>query len=577
MLRSARWLSPPTVSGLLHRASLRAGTGEAPGPDTPVVGICNSWSELVHCNVHLRRLAHAVREGVHAAGGIAVEFPTVSLSENLMKPTTMLYRNLMAMDVEEMIRAHPLDAVVLLGGCDKTVPAQIMGAISAGVPAIVLTGGPSEPARFRGRELGVGTDLWEYTDELRAGRMDAAEYGTLEAALIPSAGHCNEMGTASTMAAVCEALGIAMAGTAMIPATDPLRAEAARSAGARAVAIGRDGPAPQAILTREALENAITVLSSIGGSTNAVVHLLAFAGRLGLELPLERFAELSSVTPVLVNLRPSGEHLTHDLFAAGGIPAVMHELGDLLHLDALTISGRTLGEEVAAARSTDRRVIASRDAPISERGALAVLRGSLAPRGAILKRSAATAGLLTHRGPAVVFDGVDDLAARIDDPGLEVTADSVLVLRGAGPRGAPGMPEWGMLPIPAKLLRAGVRDLVRVSDARMSGTAYGTVALHVAPEAAVGGPLAAVRDGDPIVLDVDAGRLDLDIPVRDLQQRLDGWRPSPPPARRGYIALYAEHVLQADEGCDLDFLRAAPGEVPDVEPSGLLTGWIGGW
>jgi dihydroxy-acid dehydratase len=577
MLRSSRWFDPDDVGGLLHRASLRAGTGASVRPGTPVVGICNSWSELVHCNVHLRRLAQAVKRGVHEAGGLAVEFPTVSLSENLMKPTTMLYRNLMAMDVEEMIRAHPVDAVVLLGGCDKTVPAQVMGAISAGVPAIVLTGGPSEPGRFRGRELGVGTDIWRYTDDVRAGRMSLEEYHRFEAALIPSAGHCNEMGTASTMAAVCEALGIALSGTALAPAQDPARAQAGVDTGARAVQLATGGPALHELLTRAAFGNAITVLHAIGGATNAVVHLLAFAGRLGLDLPLERFGELSARTPLLVNTRPSGEFLAHDVFAAGGMPAVMRELGDLLALDVMTIDGRTLGEELADARTVDPRVIGTRDAPFGASGALQVVRGSLAPRGAMIKRSAASAQLRRHRGPAVVFDGIDDLAARIDDPGLDVAADSVLVLRGAGPVGGPGMPEWGMVPIPEKLLRAGVNDIVRISDARMSGTGFGTVVLHAAPEAAIGGPIAAARTGDPIILDVDAGVLDLDIPQSEIARRLSELAPSRAGPRRGYRALYAEHVLQADQGCDFDFLRAVPGEPLETLPTGLLSGWLGGW
>jgi dihydroxy-acid dehydratase len=578
MLRSSRWFAPHNVSGLLHRASLRAAIDVDVRSGQPVIGICSAWSELVHCNVHLRRVAEAVKRGVHDAGGVAVEFPTISLSENLMKPTAMLYRNLMAMDVEEMIRAHPIDAVVLLGGCDKTVPAQIMGAISAGVPAIVLTGGPSEPGRFRGRELGVGADIWRYTDDVRAGRMSLEEYREFEAALIPSAGHCNEMGTASTMAAIAEALGIALPGTAMVPAPHPDRVTAAVNTGARAVALAHAGPAPHEILSGDALDNAIAVLHAIGGATNAVVHLLAFAGRLGIDLPLERFAQLSRRTPMLVNARPSGEFLAHDLFAAGGIPAVMRELGDLLHLDALTVTGRPLGEEIATSQIADPAVIASRANPIGAGGALAVLRGSLAPRGALIKRSAASAKLSHHRGPAVVFDGIDDLIARIDDPELDVSPASVLVLRGGGPIGGPGMPEWGMLPIPQKLLRSGVSDMVRISDARMSGTGSGTVVLHVAPEAAVAGPLAAVRDGDTISLNVDAGRLDVDLEPAEIRRRL-AERPvctGTAPAR-GYRALYVQHVLQADEGCDFDFLRRVAGEPEDSMPTGLLSGWVGGW
>jgi dihydroxy-acid dehydratase len=576
MLRSQHWLAAKNVSGLLHRASLRAGGAEL-GRGKPIIGICNSWSELVHCNVHLRGLASAVKEGVLEAGGTPVEFPTISLSENLMKPTAMLYRNMMAMDVEEMIRAHPLDAVVLLGSCDKTVPAQIMGAISAGVPAIVLTGGPSEPAIFRGRELGVGTDLWRYTDDVRTGRLAMKEYCELEAALIPTSGHCNEMGTASTMAALCEGLGIALTGTAMIPAVKRARRDAAVATGARAVALAADGRPFAEHFSRETMDNGITVLMAIGGATNAVIHLLAFAGRLGMELPLERFAEISARTPRLVNVRPTGEHLSNDLYRAGGVPAVMAELGDLLHLGVPTISGRSLREELEGRGSLDPAIITTRDDPAGAEGAIATLRGNLAPRGALIKRAAASPNLLRHRGPATVFDGIDDLLARFDAPELPVTPDSVLVLRGVGPMGGPGMPEWGMLPIPTRLLRAGVTDMVRVSDARMSGTAFGTVVLHVAPEAAAGGPLAAVRDGDPIELDVERGSLTLDVPEAELERRLTatirfGQRPA-----RGYRQLYVDHVLQADQGCDFDFLVGDIAHEPSNLPTGLLDGWVAGW
>ena len=577
MLRSERWVGGLNVSGLLHRASLRAGGAREAGGGKPIVGICNSWSELVHCNVHLRATAHAVKRGVLEAGGVPVEFPTISLSENLMKPTAMLYRNLMAMDVEEMIRSHPLDAVVLLGSCDKTVPAQLMGAISAGVPAIMLTGGPSDPAHFRGRELGVGTDLWHYTDDVRAGRMSMEDYAELEAALIPTHGHCNEMGTAATMASLCEALGIALPGTALLPAVDAARADAAIRTGARAVELARDGIAPRALLSAAALDNAIAVLMAIGGSTNAVVHLLALAGRLGIELPLERFAAISARTPLLVNARPSGEYLTDAVHRAGGIPAVMAELGDLLDREAPTVTGRSLAAELAGRGTLDDAVIARRERPFEPRGAITTLRGNLAPRGAVIKRSAASPELLAHRGPAVVFDGIEDLLARFDDPELPVSADSVLVLRGVGPRGAPGMPEWGMLPIPSRLLRAGVTDMVRISDARMSGTAYGTVVLHAAPEAAVGGPLALVRDGDPIVLDVDAGLIALDVPDDVLAARSPA--PVAPAAtgRRGYTQLYQRHVLQADQGCDFDFLLPASEDGDPTVPPGLFDGWVAGW
>lgn len=577
-LRSAKWFGEPDLAGFLHRSSIQAeGISRSALAGRPVIGICNSWSELVNCNLHFRALAEAVKRGVLLAGGLPLEFPTISLGENLMKPTTMLYRNLMAMDVEESIRSYPLDAVVLLAGCDKTVPAQLMGAASAGVPAIMLTGGPSQPAWFRGRQLGVGTDLWHYADEVRAGRMSQAEFDELEAAATPSYGHCNEMGTASTMASLVEALGMCLPGTATIPAVDARRRRAAERTGTRAVAMATAGPAPPDVLTAEAFDNAITLLMAIGGSTNAVLHLLALAGRVGVPLSLDRFDELSRSTPLLVNVRPSGKHLVEQLFHAGGIGAVLGELGGLLHGDALTVSGRTLSEDVAGAEVLDRELISRCDSPREPEGGIAVLRGNLAPDGAILKRSAASAHLLRHRGPAVVFDGIEDLATRIDDPKLDVTPESVLVLRSVGPKGAPGMPEWGQIPIPSKLLRAGVTDMVRISDARMSGTAFGTVVLHVAPEAAVGGPLRAVQEGDPIVLDVQQRDLTLDVGTGEIERRLERAGTASPRYQRGYGRLFIDHVLQADQGCDFDFLRKVEGEAPQLEPYGLLRGWIGGW
>jgi dihydroxy-acid dehydratase len=527
--------------------------------------------------MHFRSLAEAVKRGVLLAGGLPLEFPTISLGENLMKPTAMLYRNLMAMDVEESIRSYPLDAVVLLGGCDKTVPAQLMGAASADVPAIMLTGGPSEPAYFRGRELGVGTDLWHYADDLRAGRLSGVEFDELEAAATPSYGHCNEMGTASTMSALVEALGMSLPGSAAIPAVDARRRRAAEATGARAVELAREGLRPSTVLTAGAFANAVTLLMAIGGSTNAVIHLLAIAGRVGVPLSLDDFDAIASHTPLIVNLRPSGRHLVEQLFHAGGVPAVLAELAPLLHGDAVTVTGRTLADGFAGVQALDRDVIAQLEQPFGSHGAIAVLRGSLAPDGAIIKRSAASEELLRHRGPAVVFEDIDDVAARIDDPDLAVTPESVLVLRNSGPKGAPGMPEWGMIPIPSKLIRAGVSDVVRISDARMSGTAFGTVVLHTAPEAAAGGPLAAVRDGDPIVLDVDARRLELDVPGEEIARRLEALTGCAPRYRRGYGRLFIDHVLQANEGCDFDFLRHLDGDEARREPYGLLSGWIGGW
>jgi dihydroxy-acid dehydratase len=567
--RSARWFGGHDLAGFIHRGSVLAeGLPRSAVADRPVIGICNAWSELVHCNLHLRALGAAVKRGVLQAGGLPLEFPTISLGENLMKPTAMLYRNLMSMDVEESIRSNPLDAVVLIGSCDKTVPAQLMGAASANVPAIMLTGGPSRPAVFRGRELGDGTDLWRYADEVRAGRMTQAEFDELEQASAPRPGHCSEMGTASSMAAVVEALGMSLPGTATIPAADGSRLAAAEATGGRAVGLAMEGLAPSRILTPAAFDNAITTLMAIGGGTNAVIHLLAVAGRAGVPLTLDRFHQLSRHTPMLVNVRPAGEHLVEQLHDAGGIPAVIGELGDLIRTDVLTVTGRPL----TTAEVRDRTVIA----PLQAEGGIAVVRGSLAPHGAVIKRSAASAELLRHRGPAVVFESVYDVAARIDDPALEIDRESVLVLRNSGPRGGPGMPEWGQVPIPRRLLEQGVTDMVRVSDARMSGTAFGTVVLHVAPESAAGGPLRAVRNGDPIVLDVGEQRLDLDIPAREIERRLAELGPPEPAYHRGYGALYLEHVLQANEGCDFDFLRGGSGE-DETEPLGLLSGWVGGW
>jgi dihydroxy-acid dehydratase len=552
-LRSGRWFGGRDLAGYIHRASIAAATADG----RPLVGICNPWSELVHCNLHFRGLAEAVRRGIANAGGIPVEFSTISLGENLMKPTTMLYRNLMAMDVEECIRSYPLDAVVLIAGCDKTVPAELMGAASADVPAIMVTGGPEEPAVFRGRRISSGTDLWRLTDEI----------GELEAVTAARPGHCNEMGTASTMTSLVEALGLALPGTASIPALHLDRAIAAEATGARAVELAREGPPPSEILTAEAFDNAITLLMALGGGTNAVIHLLALAGRVGVPLTLDRFHDISKHTPLLANVMPSGEYLVEDLHAAGGIPAVLGELAPLLHGDARTVAG-TLADGYAPV--SDANVITR----LADEGGIAVVRGTLAPSGAVVKRSAASTALLRHRGPAIVFDGIDDLAARID----HVAADdqTVLVLRNAGPRGGPGMPEWGQLPIPRRLLERGVTDLVRISDARMSGTAFGTVVLHVAPESAAGGPLAIVEDGDPIVLDVEHRVLDLDLDAAEIARRLEKLDPPEPKYARGYGALYLEHVLQADEGCDFDFLRGRDAR----EPLGLLTGAagrIGGW
>jgi dihydroxy-acid dehydratase len=562
-LRSRNWFARDDLDGFLHRSWLKAeGFTDRAFEGRPVIGICNSYSELVNCNAHLRDLAEAVRRGVLQAGGFPLEFPVMSLGESLMKPTTMLYRNLMAMDVEESIRAYPLDGVVLLCGCDKTVPASLLGAASANVPAIVVTGGPMLNGHWRNQTLGSCTDCWRFHEELRAGRIDRAEWRDIENSISRSSGHCQTMGTASTMACVTEALGMTLAGAAAVPASDSRRKGVAESAGRKIVELIAAGVRPSDVLTRSAFENAITVLHAISGSTNGVLHLCALAGRVNVDLPLELFDELSEKTPWLVNLKPSGQYLMEDFYYAGGLPAVMSELSSRLHLDALTVDNKTVRDNIAEAEIVNTDVIAPADRPLSERGSLVVLHGNLCPDGAVLKRSAADPKLLQHQGRAVVFDDIGDLAARVDDPDLAIDDGSVMVLKNAGPVGAPGMPEWGHLPIPAKLLRAGVTDLVRISDARMSGTSYGAVVLHIAPESAVGGPLALVRDGDLIRLDVDARTLDVMVDEVELDSRRRSWTPPAKKDERGYRRLYADRVLQADEGCDFDFLR---GRSPVVE------------
>ena len=526
----------------------------------PVIGICQTWSEFNNCNHHFRQLAEAVKRGVWQEGGLPLEFPTISLGEVHTQPTTMLFRNLMAMDVEEMIRAQPMDAVVLLAGCDKTTPAALMGAASADVPAILVSGGPMLNGHYDGQELGACTDCGRFTTELRAGRLSPEEYGQIEDAICRSAGSCMVMGTASTMASVAEALGMTLPGNAAIPAPDSRRYQLAERSGRQAVHLARAGLRPSQVLTEAAFENAIRVCMAVGGSTNAVIHLIAIAGRLGLPLPLERFDQLSRETPWLVNLKPSGRYQMEELFDAGGIPALLKELAPLLRTEARGVTGRTLGDLLPQFRPARRRDgVGALDAPLGREGGTVVLRGNLCPDGAVLKQSAASPELLVHRGRAVVFRSVADLRERIDDPDLAVAPEDVLVLQNAGPVGAPGMPEVGFMPIPAKLLRRGVRDMVRLSDARMSGTSYGTIALHLAPEAAVGGPLALVRDGDPIALDVPGRTLTLEVPAEELGRRRAAWRPAPLQYERGYRLLYQQHVLQANEGCDFDFLRLRAG------------------
>jgi L-arabonate dehydrase len=525
----------------------------------PVIGICNTWSELTPCNAHLRQIADRVKRGVFEAGGFPLEFPVMSLGETNLRPTAMLFRNLASMDVEESIRGNPIDGVVLLCGCDKTTPSLVMGAASCDVPALVVSGGPMLNGNFHGQRIGSGTAVWQMSEDVRAGKMAHADFMDAEVCMSRSAGHCMTMGTASTMASMVEALGLGMPHNAAIPAADSRRYALAHEAGRRIVDMVREDLRISKILTRKNFENAIRVNAAIGGSTNAVIHLLAIAGRVGVPLELDDFDRLGQALPLLVDLMPSGKFLMEDFFYAGGIPAVVRELGDLIHRDAPTVNGKTMGENTADAPCWNREVIRTIDAPIRERAGIAVLRGNLAENGAVIKPSAATPRLMKHRGRAVVFEDIEDLRARTDLADLPVDENSIMVLKGAGPRGYPGMPEVGNFPIPKKLLERGITDLVRISDARMSGTAYGTVVLHVSPEAAIGGTLALVRDGDEIELDVDARRVQLLVSDDELAKRRAAWKAPQPAAAGGYQRIYIDHVMQADRGADLDFLVGCRG------------------
>ena len=554
--RSSEWFQAPGWYGLSRRAWLRSeGFPQDAFDGKPVIGICNSWSELNNCNVHLRDVAAAVKRGVIAAGGLPLEFPTISLGEMYMKPTTMLFRNLMAMDVEESIRANPLDGVVLLCGCDKTTPAQLMGAASADLPAIFVTGGPMIAGEWRGKKLGSGTDGRKLFDQYRAGRLSDEELCEIEGCIARTAGHCTVMGTASTMTSLAEALGMTLPGCANIPAPDARRMAIAELSGRRIVQMVEEDLKPSRILTRAAFENAITMLMALGGSTNAVIHLIAIAGRLGIPLTLADFDRISRRTPCVVNVKPSGEYLMEDLFNAGGVPAVMNRVADLIDGSCLTVNGKTIGENTAAAATGNEAVIRPRQSALSAEGGIAILYGNLAPDGAVIKQSAASPELLTHRGRAVVFENRDEMQERIDSEDLPVDRDTVLVMRSCGPKGAPGMPEWGHIPLPGKLLKQGVTDMVRISDARMSGTSFGTVVLHVAPESAIGGPLAAVRTGDEVLLDVPARKLELCVTPDELASRLREFTQAKPHYTRGYGKLFLDHVTQANRGCDFDFLE----------------------
>jgi dihydroxy-acid dehydratase len=525
----------------------------------PVIGICNTWSELVPCNSHFRTIAEHVRAGILEAGGFPLEFPVMSLGETLLRPTAMLYRNLVSMDVEESIRANPLDGVVLLVGCDKTTPALLMGAASVDLPAIAVSGGPMLSGKYRGTDIGSGTNVWSMSEDLRAGRISLDEFHEAESCMHRSNGDCMTMGTASTMASMVEALGVGMPGNAAIPAVDARRNVLARAAGRRIVELVKNDTNLSRILTKDAFENAIRACAAIGGSTNAVIHLIALARRIGVELTLDDWDRAGSDVHCLVNLMPSGKYLMEDFYYAGGLPAVLREIGPLLHKDALTVNGKTLWDNVKDAPCWSREVIFPLDRPFKENTGISVLRGNLCPDGAIIKPSAATPALMQHRGRAVVFESIEDFHRRIDGPQLDIDESCVMVLKNCGPRGYPGMAEVGNMPLPPKLLKKGVTDMVRISDARMSGTAYGTVVLHISPEAACGGTLALVENGDMIELDVAKRSLELLVPEEILSKRRKAWTTPKPPLERGYWKLYHDHVLQAHQGADLDFLVGKSG------------------
>jgi dihydroxy-acid dehydratase len=531
----------------------------------PVIAILNTWSDLNTCHTHFPQRVEDVKRGIFQAGGFPVEIPVMSLSEMFMKPSAMMYRNLLAMEVEEVLRCHPVDGAVLMGGCDKTTPGLIMGATSANFPAIYFPAGPMLKGNWNGKTLGSGTDAWKYWAERCAGNINECQWRQVEDGIARSPGHCMTMGTASTMTAIAETLGMTLSGASSIPAVHSMHSRMAANTGRRAVEMVWEDLKPSQILTADAFDNGIAVDMAIGGSTNAIIHLIAMAGRAGLKLPLERFDRISQETPVLANLRPSGEYLMEDFYDAGGLRALLNQMRSHLKLDALTVTGRTIGQEIDGAEVFNDKVILSPEKPLSRAGATFVLRGNLAPNGCVIKPTAAEPRLLTHTGPAVVFSSYADLKARIDDENLNVTADSVIVLQGGGPVGAPGMPEWGMLPIPRKLLKQGIRDMVRISDARMSGTSYGTCILHVSPEAALGGPLALVRDGDLIELDVPGRRIHLRVSDEELARRRESWKPPAIRFERGYSQLFSNQITQADEGCDFKFLHAGkPTPEPDI-------------
>jgi len=564
--RSAEWFGKKDKDGFSHRSWMRnQGFPEDVFDGRPVIGICNTWSELTPCNAHFRHIAERVKHGVWEAGGFPVEFPVMSLGESNLRPTAMLFRNLASMDVEESIRGNPIDGVVLLCGCDKTTPSLVMGAASCDVPALVVSGGPMLNGKYRGQDIGSGTAVWRFDEELKSGKTNAEELSQAESCMSRSAGHCMTMGTASTMACMVEALGLGLPNNAAIPAADSRRMALAHMAGRRIVEMVRDDIRISQILTLEAFENAIRVNGAIGGSTNAVIHLLAIAGRVGQKVSLEDWDKLGKDVPTLVDLMPSGRFLMEDFYYAGGLPAVIRALGErnLIHRDAMTVNGKTIWENCQVAPNWNAEVIRSFENALVEHGGIAVLRGNLAPDGAVLKPSAASPHLMRHRGRAVVFENIEHYKQRIDDPSLDVDENCILILKNCGPKGYPGMAEVGNMALPAKILKRGITDMVRISDARMSGTAYGTVVLHACPEAAIGGNLALVHDGDMIELDVEARKLHLEVSDKELERRRMEWKPPQPPMKGGYQHLYFERVMQANTGADLDFLTGCRGhEVP---------------
>ena len=564
-LRSYRWTGPDDLRSFGHRSRLnQMGYSAADYQGRPVIGVINTWSDLNPCHMHLKERSAEVKRGVWQSEGFPVEIPALSISEPFMKPSPLLYRNLLSMEVEEILRSQPIDGVVLLGGCDKTTPGLLMGAFSVDLPTIYLPAGPMLRGNWKGGVLGSGSDAWKYWAEKRAGNLSDQEWCDIESGIARSPGHCMTMGTASTMTSIVDALGLMPTGASSIPAVDSNHARLATDCGRLIVEMVWADLKPSRMLTRESFENAITTDMAIGGSTNATLHLLAMAGRAGIQLDLTDFDRISLTTPVIANIRPSGEYLMEDFFYAGGLRGLLRQIRDLLHLDCLTVTGRSLGEAIKDAPVHNEKVIRALKDPVAAVGSTAVLRGNLAPDGAVIKPAAAEKRLLKHAGRALVFSDYRDLKERIDDPDLAVDENSVLVLQNAGPRGAPGMPEWGMLPIPQKLLQKGVRDMVRISDCRMSGTSYGTCVLHVAPESSIGGPLALVRTGDMIELDVDRRSLNVCLSADEMKRRRESWKPRESPYERGYLSLFLEHVEQANEGCDFDFLRGRGG-VPEPD------------